>query len=42
LKVGVFGLTTPETLTKANPDNVAALSFLAGEEMYAVCSREGK
>jgi len=39
-KVGVFGLTTPETLTKANPDNVAALSFLAGEEMYAVAQEE--
>lgn len=34
-KVGFFGLTTPETLTKANPKNVASLSFLAGEELYA-------
>ncbi len=33
-KVGVFGLTTPETLTKANPVNVASLNFLAGEDMY--------
>lgn len=33
-KVGFFGLTTPETLTKANPDNVASLSFLAGKALY--------
>ncbi|MGB8451832.1 MAG: choice-of-anchor I family protein [Anaerocolumna sp.] len=33
-KVGVFGLTTPETRTKANPDNVASLNFLAGDAMY--------
>lgn len=33
-KVGFFGLTTPETLTKANPNNVASLSFLAGKAMY--------
>jgi len=34
-KVGFFGLTTPETYTKANPKNVATLNFLAGEELYA-------
>jgi len=33
-KIGIFGLTTPETLTKANPKNVASLNFLAGEELY--------
>lgn len=33
-KVGIFGLTTPETLTKANPKNVASLNFLAGEALY--------
>lgn len=33
-KIGIFGLTTPETLTKANPKNVATLKFLAGEELY--------
>ena len=38
-KVGVFGLATPETLTKANPDGVAGLAFAAGEEMYA-CAQE--
>lgn len=34
MKVGVFGLDTPEAQTKANPKNVAAVSFLAGEELY--------
>lgn len=38
-KVGVFGLTTPETQTKANPLNVASLTFLAGEELYE-CAQE--
>jgi 5'-nucleotidase/UDP-sugar diphosphatase len=38
-KVGVFGLTTPETQTKANPLNVASLTFLAGEELYD-CAQE--
>lgn len=33
-KIGVFGLTTPETYTKANPKNVATLNFLAGEDLY--------
>lgn len=33
-KVGFFGLTTPETMTKANPNNVNSLNFLAGEAMY--------
>lgn len=39
-KVGVFGLTTPETLTKANPNNVASLNFLAGEEMYKIAREQ--
>lgn len=33
-KIGIFGLTTPETFTKANPKDVASLNFLAGEELY--------
>ncbi len=36
VKVGVFGLTTPETMTKAHPDKVRGISFLAGE---ALCAR---
>lgn len=39
-KVGFFGLTTPETLTKANPDNVASLNFLAGKELYAEAQQQ--
>lgn len=34
LKVGVFGLTTPETSTKAHPDKVRGVEFLQGEELY--------
>lgn len=32
-KVGVFGLDTPETMTKAHPDNVTGLNFYQGEEL---------
>lgn len=39
-KVGVFGLATPETLTKANPDNVKGLSFAAGNELYACAQQQ--
>lgn len=39
-KVGVFGISTPETLTKANPNNVASLNFLSGEEMYKVAQKQ--
>lgn len=35
LKVGVFGLDTPEAATKTNPEKVAGLSFLASEDLYA-------
>ncbi|CRZ33979.1 2',3'-cyclic-nucleotide 2'-phosphodiesterase (5'-nucleotidase family) [Herbinix hemicellulosilytica] len=38
-KIGIFGLTTPETYTKANPKNVASLKFLADEELYE-CARQ--
>ena len=34
LKVGVFGLTTPETATKAHPDKVRGVEFLQGEELF--------
>jgi len=34
-KVGFFGLTTPSTLTTANPKDVAGISFLIGDELYA-------
>lgn len=35
MKVGVFGLDTPETQTKANPKNVKDIDILAGAELYA-------
>lgn len=35
LKVGVFGLDTPETMTKAHPDKVQGITFLMDEELYA-------
>ncbi len=37
--VGIFGLATPETMTKAHPDNVAGLDFYQGEEL-AECAQE--
>lgn len=38
-KVGVFGLTTPETYTKVSPLLVKGLTFLEGDELY-VCAQE--
>ena len=34
-KVGVFGLDTPEAMTKAHPDNVKGLTFYQGDELVA-------
>ena len=39
MKVGVFGLTTPETKTTTQKKNTEGLGFLAGEELYA-CAQE--
>jgi 2',3'-cyclic-nucleotide 2'-phosphodiesterase (5'-nucleotidase family) len=38
MKVGVFGLDTPETLTKTHPDKVKDIDFLKGEELYKCAS----
>lgn len=35
MTVGVFGLDTPETQTKASPKNVKDVTFLDNEELYA-------
>lgn len=35
MKVGVFGLDTPETQTKSSPKNVKEVTFLDGAELYA-------
>ncbi len=40
MKVGVFGLTTPETLTKAHPDKVRGINFPQGEALYAVAQAQ--
>ncbi len=39
-KVGVFGLTTPEAMTKTNPKDVASLIFLTGREMYDAAQKQ--
>lgn len=33
-KVGVFGLDTPEAMSKTHPDKVRGIAFAAGEELY--------
>ncbi len=35
MTVGIFGLTTPETMTKTNPEYMKDLTFDAGEDLYA-------
>lgn len=41
-KVGVFGLATPETATKANPAMIKGVTFLAGDELYACAEQQVK
>ena len=38
-KIGVFGLDTPETATKAHPAKIQGVTFLAGEDLYD-CAQE--
>ena len=33
-KIGVFGLDTPETATKAHPAKIQGVTFLAGDKMF--------
>lgn len=40
VKIGVFGLETPETATKANPAKIKGVSFVGGKEMYAIAQAE--
>ncbi|MDD5898727.1 MAG: bifunctional UDP-sugar hydrolase/5'-nucleotidase [Clostridia bacterium] len=40
MKVGVFGLATPETMTKAHPDKVKGITFAQAEELYAVAQAQ--
>ena len=39
-KIGVFGLATPETASKANPKYVEGLEFLQGEKLYACAQKQ--
>ena len=39
-KVGIFGLDTPETMTKTHPDKVKGISFAQGEELFAVAQAQ--
>ena len=38
-KVGIFGLDTPETMTKSAPKNTAGLTFAQGQDLYD-CAQE--
>lgn len=35
VKIGVFGLATPESATKAHPSKIRGVSFLSGADLYA-------
>lgn len=39
-KVGIFGLVTPETATKAHPAKIKGLTFVSAGEMYALTQTE--
>jgi 5'-nucleotidase/UDP-sugar diphosphatase len=39
-KVGIFGLTTPETTTGTNPKNTIGLDFLAGPKLHAIAQQQ--
>ncbi|MEA5038975.1 MAG: 5'-nucleotidase C-terminal domain-containing protein [Clostridiaceae bacterium] len=39
-KVGVFGLDTPETATKAHPAKIQGVTFAAGDEMFKIAQSE--
>ena len=40
LKIGFFGLETPETQTKVNPGLIQGLKFVQGEELYKVAQAQ--
>ncbi len=41
-KIGVFGLDTPETATKANPAMIKGVTFSAGDAMFAIAKAQVK
>jgi len=42
LKVGLFGLDTPEAATKTNPEKIKGTKFLAADELYACAEAQVK
>ncbi|MGM9582001.1 MAG: bifunctional metallophosphatase/5'-nucleotidase [Anaerovibrio sp.] len=42
LKIGILGLTTPQTITSTSPKNVRGLTFLQGREMWQSASLAAK
>ena len=39
-KIGVFGLDTPETATKAHPAKIKGVTFLAGQELFDCAQKQ--
>lgn len=39
-KIGVFGLDTPETATKAHPAKIQGVTFLAGQDMFDCAQKQ--
>ena len=39
-KIGVFGLDTPETATKAHPAKIKGVTFLAGQKMFDCAQKQ--
>ena len=39
-KIGVFGLETPETATKAHPGKIKGVTFPAGQEMFKIAQKQ--
>ena len=40
IKIGVFGLDTPETATKAHPAKIKGVTFLAGQELFDCAQKQ--
>ncbi|MCR5324629.1 MAG: 5'-nucleotidase C-terminal domain-containing protein [Lachnospiraceae bacterium] len=40
VKIGFFGLETPETQTKVNPGLIQGISFVQGKELYEVAQKQ--
>ena len=40
VKIGVFGLDTPETASKAHPGKIKGVSFAGGEDMYKIAQEQ--